>query len=94
MGQLVVDGNWPILEMLLLPLARNGVLMAEDKVHNVRRTTLVGTKHDDVRIVVLELLGVEGLAVAVGRNELQVGAAALLSFLQTYLVPAGKDQSQ
>lgn len=65
-------------EVLLLILARLGVLVVEDEVDLVGVAALVGTKHDDVGSGIGELLTVK---VLVFPEELQVGTAALEAVL-------------
>ena len=60
--------------MLLLKLAGDGVLVAEDEVNLVGSTALVGAKHDNVRRGVGELFAVKGFVLL---KEFQVGTTAL-----------------
>ena len=69
--------------MLLLVLARLGVLVAEDEVDLVRGAALVGPKHDDVGRSVGELVGLKGFVVL---EELHVGSTAFEAALELDLV--------
>lgn len=60
--------------MLLLILASLWVLVVDNEVNFVGRTTLVGAEHDNVRRSVGELFLMKGLVIS---EELQIRATAL-----------------
>jgi hypothetical protein len=71
--------------MLLLILARDGVLVTENEVHLVCATTLVRSKHDGVWSLVGELLEFDAFRRI--RQELNVSATTLQSLLCLDFVP-------
>jgi hypothetical protein len=73
-GELDIAHGDRALHVLLLVLAGLGVLVAEDEVDLVGRTTLVRAKHDDVGRGVGELIRLERLVIL---EELHVGTTAL-----------------
>jgi len=74
LGSLDDLGGGGSAQVLLLVLARLGVLVVEDEVDLVGVAALVGAEHDDVRGRVRELVLMQGLGVP---QQLHVGATAL-----------------
>ncbi len=68
------------VQVLLLVLARLGVLVVEDEVDLVGVAALVGAEHDDIRRGIGELLLVESLVLT---EELQVSTTALETVCKT-----------
>ena len=84
MGLPIADiGRGRADEVLLLPLARERVAVAEDEVHLVRAAADVWAEHDGVRSLRLEAVLRELLR---GGEELHIGATALQPVLELELI--------
>ena len=84
MGLPIADiGRGRADEVLLLPLARERVAVAEDEVHLVRGAADVRAEHDGVRSLRLEAVLRELLR---GGEELHIGATALQPVLELELI--------